>query len=126
MYRCSRCGNEGDTGFFVYSKFTNKQGVESKYYHCNQCSAKRMQTYRATNKGSIATRKAVRKYEAANNKRRRAWKLAKKYIPALQPCVVCQTTVNIHKHHPDISKPREVVFLCALHHKEAHKQELVI
>lgn len=37
-----------------------------------------------------------------------------------QPCQVCGTTKWIHGHHPDYSKPLEVIWLCAKHHKEEH------
>jgi len=37
-------------------------------------------------------------------------------------CAVCGTTENVHYHHPDYTKPLEVVPLCALHHKATHSQ----
>jgi excisionase family DNA binding protein len=37
-----------------------------------------------------------------------------------QPCVVCQTTVDICAHHFDYSKPLDVVFLCNCHHLRFH------
>ena len=36
-------------------------------------------------------------------------------------CEVCGTTVNVQGHHPDYSKPLEVVWLCAKHHQEVHR-----
>ena len=38
------------------------------------------------------------------------------------PCAVCGSTKNIHGHHEDYSKPLEVIWLCASHHKEIHKK----
>ncbi len=40
----------------------------------------------------------------------------------LEPCSVCGTTENVEKHHPDYSKPFEVVFLCRPHHRELHRK----
>jgi DNA-directed RNA polymerase subunit RPC12/RpoP len=122
MRRCSKCGKEGEDGFIAYAK--SKAG--KNYYNCNECNTARMRQYRATKAGADAARRAVRKYEVANNKRRRAWKIAKKYSPDIKPCTICQTTINIHKHHPDINKPRYVVYLCALHHKQVHNKIIQI
>ena len=38
-----------------------------------------------------------------------------------QPCVICGKKNGLG-HHPDYSKPIEVIFLCPLHHKEIHKK----
>lgn len=37
-----------------------------------------------------------------------------------QACAVCETTVDVHAHHADYSKPLEVVWLCRQHHNEVH------
>lgn len=39
------------------------------------------------------------------------------------PCEICGE-VKSQSHHPDYSKPFEVVWLCAKHHAEAHKDAL--
>ena len=36
-----------------------------------------------------------------------------------QPCFVCGE-VEVHAHHPDYSMPLDVVWLCAIHHREVH------
>ena len=36
------------------------------------------------------------------------------------PCEVCRTTIGVHAHHEDYSKPLDVVWLCAIHHSERH------
>ena len=38
-----------------------------------------------------------------------------------QPCQVCGATRS-HGHHSDYSKPLDVVWLCAVHHKEEHQR----
>ena len=35
------------------------------------------------------------------------------------PCAVC-SAANVHGHHPDYSKPLEVVWLCPVHHRVVH------
>lgn len=37
-----------------------------------------------------------------------------------QPCRCCAST-NVHAHHEDYSSPLEVVWLCPIHHAEAHR-----
>lgn len=39
-----------------------------------------------------------------------------------KPCEECGTTVNLHKHHPDYSRPLFVKWLCARCHKAEHKK----
>jgi hypothetical protein len=36
------------------------------------------------------------------------------------PCAVCGATKRIHGHHEDYSKPLQVTWLCAVHHKQLH------
>lgn len=38
-----------------------------------------------------------------------------------QKCVVCASSF-VHGHHEDYNKPKEVVWLCPLHHKQRHKE----
>lgn len=40
----------------------------------------------------------------------------------LQPCSVCGSEENVEKHHPDYLKPREIVFLCRVHHRSLHRK----
>lgn len=35
-------------------------------------------------------------------------------------CEVCESDKNIHGHHPDYAFPKEIVFLCAKHHRHLH------
>lgn len=36
------------------------------------------------------------------------------------PCRDCGRTVGVEAHHPDYSKPLEVIWLCKLHHENEH------
>lgn len=36
------------------------------------------------------------------------------------PCIICHNPV-VDGHHPDYRKPSEVIWLCKIHHKQAHK-----
>lgn len=37
-----------------------------------------------------------------------------------QPCEICGETKDVHAHHEDYSKPREVKWLCRPHHYKFH------
>ena len=77
--------------------------------------------YRKTKNGKAATLKAIKKYEKNNPDRKKAW--TKAQCIQLKPCRVCNKTPS-HRHHPDISNPLKVEFLCPLHHKKAHQAVL--
>ena len=36
-------------------------------------------------------------------------------------CSICDSNEKIEKHHPDYSKPLDVVYLCKFHHFESHQ-----
>jgi hypothetical protein len=44
----------------------------------------------------------------------------------VQPCAICGTFKRVEKHHPDYSKPLDVVFLCSVHHHAVHHKGLDI
>jgi hypothetical protein len=37
-----------------------------------------------------------------------------------EPCEVCGSSKNVHAHHDDYSKPLNVRWLCAAHHRQWH------
>ncbi len=41
-----------------------------------------------------------------------------------QPCVVCGDP-NSEAHHPDYSKPLDVIWMCPRHHQRLHHQEVI-
>lgn len=40
-----------------------------------------------------------------------------------EPCEVCGSVKNVHRHHDDYNKPMHVRFLCAQHHSQHHAKE---
>jgi len=73
--------------------------------------------YRKTKNGKLATYRARDKYELLHPERRRAWREAAKIEN--KPCEVCGVFPS-HRHHPDVSQPLNIVFLCPLHHRQIH------
>lgn len=94
-------------------------------YHYNRsewCKKNRTEyfkKYYQTLKGKIAITKAIRKYENKNLDRRSTWRKAGNKIK-LEPCIRCGKSLS-HRYHPDITKPLDIIFLCALHHKQEHR-----
>lgn len=131
MQLCRVCLEEKPLSDF-YAMKNMKSGHMSK---CKECFKKEMHAARERNiehyreydrnRGSRMTNDDLRKQRAlhphwtrahnAVNKAVRSGKLIKK------PCEVCGAFF-VHAHHPDYSKPLEVVWLCPLHHRQVHAQ----
>ena len=95
-----------------------------RYYRCNECEAKRLRKYRATKSGADAAYRAILKYQKSNSERVKAWgKAQRKY--SLKPCEMCGEK-RTDRHHPNIEEPLNIVFLCRVHHKAAHKVEALL
>ena len=111
---CRYCGSSRPTYDFGPRK-GGRNGLKS---YCKQCEATRRRDYRATMscRGTKTDKQnAYREYRAA----------IKSGELQRGPCSVCGTTVNVHGHHPDYSKPLDVVWLCSKHHCEEHVRRRV-
>ena len=65
----------------------------------------------------------VREYDRARGYRGtqlKAHNAARVLVP--EPCVECGSMTNIERHHPDYSKPLEVIWLCRDHHRALHRK----
>jgi hypothetical protein len=49
------------------------------------------------------------------------WKALKKGLLKKDICQICKTDKYVCGHHPDYSRPLEVIWLCNLHHYQLHK-----
>lgn len=109
---CHYCHKEENLYKRGFNKKTNKEE-----YICRECNTKKCSKYRKTDRGKIAVRMSVKKYELSHPKRKIAWMKCRKLEK--RPCVICGSE-NADKHHPDIDKPLEVIYLCKYHHKQEH------
>lgn len=112
--RCQHCKGTKN----LYYIGTSSSGLLR--YLCRSCNTERIRVYRKTPKGKEAIKRAVLKYETTHPERRSAWNKAS--ILALKRCEVCGDSKS-HRHHPDITKPLAIQFLCPKHHKQAHMLE---
>ena len=103
---------------------------------CKECTRKDVQKNREANidyyraydraRGNRMTAEDIRKQRARHPEWARAHRAVskakiRKGLKPL-PCEICGTTEHIHAHHDDYSKPLEIRWLCALHHKQVHKE----
>lgn len=83
--------------------------------------------YIATEQGKISRQKALAKYADSFPDRRMAHYAVSNAIRDgrlfKMPCMICGAE-KVEGHHPDYSRPLDVVWLCNPHHREAH--ELVL
>lgn len=134
MKRCFKCGTEKPIADF-YSHPKMADGYLNK---CKDCAKKDARNHRIGERGE-----AIRAYDRARAKlphRKQHAKLvitrwienypnrraahvvignavrSGKIFPL--PCFVCGQKAEAH--HPDYSRPLDVVWLCPMHHKQAH------
>lgn len=76
---------------------------------------------------SIKRRKAISKWQKENALAHKAHLIVHAYKQAKllkpKPCVLCDSK-NTQAHHFDYTKPLKVVWLCAFHHNQLHRNEV--
>jgi len=64
----------------------------------------------------------VRRWQKANPEKKKAQDLVNQYkIPVGKECLFCGSKDNLVRHHPDYSKPLEVLTLCQSCHMRGHR-----
>lgn len=127
---CFKCGLEKPV-----TEFYRHSGTADGYLgKCKECAKKdvrknrkqKIEKYRAYDRerGNRQTNDDLKRYRAENPEKARAHNLLNKAVSrgkiTRQPCEICGATEKIHAHHDDYSKPLDVVWLCAEHHKWIH------
>lgn len=78
--------------------------------------------YQQTERGKAAHARATKKWHGNHPNRRAAAQILNNAIRDGKvkplPCFICGK--KAHAHHPDYDQPLDVVWLCPLHHKQAH------
>lgn len=134
MKKCQRCLIYKHKSDF-WKNINNNDGLER---WCESCfketqlvrRSNNREDYRAKERAYLKTDKGreIAKRNAIKNKLFRplaykavilANKAVKRGILKKQPCVYCGEK-KAQKHHPDYTKPLEVIWLCSIHHKQLH------
>lgn len=66
--------------------------------------------------------KSVKRYRKKNPHKKKVWDKAKN-IKLQGMCQICHKRKSTDRHHPDYSKPREVILVCKQCHKDLHSQQ---
>lgn len=122
MKRCQRC--HGTEYLRRNSSKVNKAGIEVINYLCKGCNTERLQRYRATEAGMLATRKAVAKSMKVNRIKQNARVLLNYHLKMghVQKEECKCGSQKVEAHHNDYSKPLEVVWLCRKCHADLHRE----
>jgi hypothetical protein len=118
MAKCSSCKKEKDSSFF--HKDIRKKSNCSSY--CKECKKIKDSMYERTFVYSemMKNRKDNwrKKYPERKNAQAKVFRAIKKGILIKQACFVCGEKAEAH--HPDYSRPLDVVWLCSSHHRQVH------
>lgn len=106
--KCCRCGTN--------ENLHKSNGTGSMI--CRSCNTARCRAYRA-NGGMQKQAEAVRRYNAKNKQRVRAWSSVHYHLTK-QPCEICGSN-QVHAHHDRPEMTLDVIWLCPAHHKERHR-----
>jgi hypothetical protein len=72
-------------------------------------------------------RESYRKWSKRNHEKRNfqsgVSKASIRANPVIQPCSFVECKNKAERHHPDYSKPKEVIWLCKQHHELIHHKE---
>lgn len=86
-----------------------------KQRYCRKCHAMHMRATRPKHSELPYNRRIRANARAYANVYLRRGDIEKK------PCEVC-SSLDSQMHHPDYSKPKQVIWLCRKHHLELHKK----
>ena len=137
--QCTKCGLEyPDTLEFFYKG----------YKRCKDCKNKTNEKYNKTEKGKQTRKRAIKKYIATDTGKQMKQDATRRYafnypekqkardainwlvrsgqkVPATQlVCIYCEEAASQY-HHPDYSKPLDVIPVCVMCHSRIHREEIV-
>src|SRR5690606_6491213 len=120
---CQKCGAERR---YVYKGYF-RSGTPKRAARCPDCTRKaqrkRFEKEENRRRNNDTVKRSHERYPERYRARHLAYRARRsgKLVP--EPCEVCGRT-DVHAHHTDYSKPLDVVWLCPVHHGEAHRSSL--
>lgn len=130
FYRCRTCPDGYFTACKICSNAIKDEWRKTKgklkakaidfRYHQSTKGKETNRLWRAKPEVKEKLRLRLKEYRKNNPEKNKARALVNKTRLEKQPCQNCKSTKNIHAHHPDYSKPLDVVWLCAQCHKLEH------
>jgi predicted HNH restriction endonuclease len=105
------------------------------YYSNHESELERLRRYKRSNpdkiredsqKYRIEHQEEVRDYNTEYQRKHPEVRIARnkaRILPQGIVCQICGTMKDLQKHHPDYSKPLEVVILCRSCHEKLHRRK---
>ncbi len=125
---CKKCSYEK----YPYEK--RKEYFKNRYKNNRERIIKEHREYRIKNAEKIKIygkkyyennimekREKQRIYRKEHKEERRAQLIALRKVPITSACSNCGGNKNLERHHPDYSKPLEIIILCKRCHKRLHE-----
>ena len=107
--KCTHCGITKTAGEFGL----RRDGRNGRKAYCRECQAARRRAHRMVQYNPGTKEERAKSGSAV-------FKAIREGLLTRGPCAECGTTARVHGHHPDYSRPTEVVWLCSKHHAEEH------
>ena len=128
--KCFKCDVEKPMSEF----YKHQQMGDGTLNKCKECAKNDVNTHRKNNierireydrkRGNRQDSDYLRKYRENNPEKYKATGMVHRAIRSgrlkKKVCEVCGLDKNIHAHHPDYSKPLDVVWLCCVCHNKEH------
>ena len=140
MKKCRKCKQEKPLdNYYMHSQMADKH-----LNICKACTRKRVIVHREKNLEKIRAydrerrspenlncrqrekRLAINKAWRGKDKRRaKAHNIVARKLQKTKPdsCAICDRDGLLHAHHPDYSRPEEVIWCCPACHKQLHKDQ---
>ena len=117
MFTCIKCNQ-----LKILAEFTPRSDRFGHYTTCKQCRNVYQKEYQKSKAGKEVQVKAdqARKEKFADKRsaRSKTFTAIKNGTIKILPCLICGDKAEAH--HPDYSRPLDVMWLCKPHHRETH------
>ena len=115
MKKCPRCQKEKPFDSF----HKDKTKVSGYYCYCKLCKKEKdAQSYSYSEQEKNRKTEWILKFPERKKAHMKVYHAIKNGVLIKEPCFICGEKAQAH--HPDYSRPLDVVWLCAPHHHQAH------
>ena len=136
LRKCTQCGVEAHTVGELNNFALNKPSRFGRQNTCNSCMNKMKLNYKQNHRDIIrvknkaymkgyyaehseARRQYARNYRVQNPEKKRAQNRVRRESRESN-CILCDSTSNLERHHPDYNEPDVFITLCAPCHRQLH------
>lgn len=130
MKRCFKCNKLKSLSCF----YKHKMMTDGHVNKCKDCNKKDVRKNREKNveyyreydkeRGNRQSAEYLQSWRKKFPKKYKAQSMVYNAIKSKklfkEPCEMCNSKKSVHAHHDDYSKPLNIRWLCAIHHREWH------